>query len=59
MTRAEVVAAVTYAFHRLNFENSRLLAGNNNDDADAELKEVLSWIKKRNTSIRRPSLHKG
>jgi hypothetical protein len=24
-----------------------LLAGNNNKDADAELKEVLTWIKKR------------
>jgi hypothetical protein len=49
MTRAQVIATITSAFHCLNREYSGLLAGNNNADADAELKEVLTWIKKRKT----------
>jgi hypothetical protein len=47
MTRAQVIAAITSAFQPMNSEYSGLLAGNNNKDADAELKEVLTWIKKR------------
>ena len=47
MTRAQVIATITSAFHCMNREYSGLLAGNNNEDADAELKEVLTWIKKR------------
>ena len=46
MTRAQVIAIITSAFHCMNREYFGLLAGNNNEDADAELKEVLTWIKK-------------
>ncbi len=49
MTRAQVIATITSAFHCMNRGYSGLLAGNNNADADAELKEVLTWIKKRKT----------
>jgi hypothetical protein len=49
MTRAQVIATITSALHCMNREYSGLLAGNNNADADAELKEVLTWIKKRKT----------
>jgi hypothetical protein len=47
MTRAQVIATITSAFHCMNRDYSGLLAGNNNEDADAELKEVLTWIKKK------------
>ena len=47
MTRAQVNATITSALHFMNREYSGLLAGNNNADADAELKEVLTWIKKK------------
>jgi len=47
MTRAQVIATITSAFHCMNSDYSGLLAGNNNEDADAELEEVLTWIKKK------------
>ena len=51
MTRAQVVALITNAFHCMNNEHSGLVAGNNYD-VDAELKEVLTWIKKKNSRDR-------
>ena len=50
MTRAQVVALITHAFHCMNNEHSGLVAGNNNN-VDAELKEVLTWIKRRRAGI--------
>jgi hypothetical protein len=52
MTRAQVIATITSALHCMNREYSGLLAGNNNADADAELKEVLTWIKKKKSRDR-------
>jgi hypothetical protein len=47
LNKLYIVPRVTGAFHCMNREYSGLLAGNNNEDADAELKEVLTWIKKK------------
>ena len=51
MTRAQVVAIITNAFHCMNNEYTGLVAGNNHD-VDADLKEVLTWIKKKKSRDR-------
>ena len=51
MTRAQVVALITNAFHCMNNEYTGLVAGNNHN-VDAELKEVLTWIKKKKSRDR-------
>ena len=51
MTRAQVIATITSAFHCMNREYSGLVAGNNYD-VDADLKEVLTWIKKKKSRDR-------